>query len=83
MDTCHVPVHFLSEQAKDVYCDDTQGNGSEIKTPDLPEPVKDCYTRMTMQVVEVTGRISFTPTPVLLPVKGLRKEPVHPPGTMP
>lgn len=28
---------FPSQQAKDVYCDDTQGNGSEIKTPDPPE----------------------------------------------
>lgn len=76
-----VPVHFLSQQAKYVYCDET--HGSEIKTADPPELVKDCHTRKTMQVVEVTSRISFTPTPVLLPEKGLRKDCVHPPGTGP
>lgn len=83
MDTSHIPVHFPSQQGKDVYCDETHGNGSDIKTPDPPELVKDCYTRMTMKVVEETSRISFTPTPVLLPVKGLRKECVHSPHTGP
>lgn len=83
MDTSHVPVPFPSQQAKDVSCDETHGNGSEIKTPDPPELVKDYYTRMTIQVVELTSMISFTPTPVLLPVKGLRKGCVHSPGTGP
>lgn len=81
--TSHVPVHFPSQQVKHVYCDETHGNGSEIKTPDPPELVKDCQTRMTMQVLEVTSRISFTPAPLLLPVKGLRKEYMHSPGTGP
>lgn len=77
-----VPVHFPSQQAKDVLCE-IHGNGSEIKTPDSPELVEDCYNRMAMQVLEVTSRISFTQIPVLLPVKGLKKECVHPPGTGP
>lgn len=48
----------------------------EVKcmTLDFPVFVDDYHTRKTMWLVEVISRSSFTPSPALMSVKGLRKE---------
>lgn len=53
------------------------GMAVRCKTLDPPVLVADCCTKVWL--VKVTSRSSFTPAPVLMSVKGLRKECVYPP----
>lgn len=59
------------------------GMAVRCKTLEPPVLMEDCCTRMTTCLVKVTSRNSFTPAPVLMSVKGLRKECVYPSVTGP